>query len=96
MGSLNYTKFCLCKDHFSFLTEVVGAGRDIDNPDSLVLGVSSGLGEGGHQQVGEQEVAQVVCGHLGLVTILSYLPEQGDTVKRRQSRHNEKDIGEMR
>ena len=74
----------------------MGAGGDIDNPDSLVLGVSSGLGEGRHQQVGQQEVAQVVGGHLGLVTILSYLPEQGDTVRRRLSRHIEKDSGEMR
>ena len=64
----------------------MGAGGDIDNPDSLVLGVSSGLGEGGHQQVGQQEVAQVVGGHLGLVTILSHLPEHEDVVKMTQSR----------
>ena len=53
----------------------MSAGGDVDNPDSSCLGVSSSLGEGGHQQVGQQEVTQVVGGHLGLVTILSYLPE---------------------
>ena len=61
------------------------AGGDIDHPGSPGLGICSCLGQGRHQQVSQQEVAQVVGGHLGLVTILSHLPEHEDRVKMTQS-----------
>lgn len=54
----------------------MSAGGDIDHPGAPRLGVRRGLGQGRHEQVGQQEVAQVVGGHLGLVTILCHLPGQ--------------------
>ena len=59
----------------------MGAGGDIDHPGTPSQGVSCGLGQGRYQQVSHQEVAQVVGGHLGLVTILSYFPDIEGTVK---------------
>ena len=63
----------------------MGAGGDIDHPGPPGQGVSRSLGQGWHQQVSQQEVAQVVGGHLGLVTILSYFPDIEGTVKMTQS-----------
>ena len=64
----------------------MGTGGDIDHPGSPRLGICCCLGQGRHHQVSQQEVAQVVGGHLGLVTILSHLPENEDMVRMTQSR----------